>query len=578
MLEFFLSMKPQTQTVIIISLVIVFGMLLGKIKAVGITLGIGGVLFAGLIAGQIISMVAPSNVPPILNKDILEFLRELGLVLFVYTIGMQVGPGFFASLKKNGLFLNALAGSVVLIGVLTATTIHFVDKERVPVEVAVGLLSGATTNTPGLGAAQQVLADVFSKKAEVSGGDQQAIVSAAKESSAMSYAVSYPFGIVGIILAMISIRVFFKLNPVKSATNFSRNQGSDQLLPININLEVHETSAIGLKISDLAKIAGSHTIISRHMRDHKIEVANPDLHLIYGDIIHGVGPKDEIEKLKELTGPISINDLRKVDSDLISRRILITEKPVLGKTVSSLDLQKKYGVTVTRVVRAGVEFSHNEEVKLQFGDSLMAVGPSDSVNLVAKLLGDCVHKYNHPLLIPMFIGIALGTFLGAIPIPLGLPVPLKLGLAGGPLVAAIILSRIGRIGKLIFHIPLGANLWVRELGIVIFLACVGLMSGGKFVDTIINGHGLYWMMMGCLITFIPLFTVGFGARYFYKTNYMQLCGLLAGSMTDPPALAFANSIANSEGPAITYATVYPMVMLLRILTSQLFVIIISHFS
>jgi putative transport protein len=584
MIFLFLSMKPQAQTVLLLSLVIVLGMLLGKIKALGISLGIGGVLFAGLLCGHFIALLETSNSGVILlNRDILEFLREFGLVLFVYTIGMQVGPGFFASFKKDGLFLNILAATIVFLGVVTAGTIHLVSPKKFPVDVAVGLLAGSTTNTPGLGAGQQVLADVVAKRTYSSNSETAVAVISAKETSSMSYAVSYPFGIVGIILAMIAIRIFFRLNPVKSANNFARAQGSEKLMPTNVNLKVLETSALGLRISELAKIAGSHVVISRHRRHDAqrgdvVEVACPDTKLFSGDIIHAVGPKSQIEHLQELTGPITDLDLRKVDSNLQSRRILVSEGAVLGKTVESLGIQVRYGIMITRVIRAGIEFPQSDEVKLNFGDILVAVGPSESIDQVAKYLGDSIHQYNHPLLIPMFVGIVLGTILGSIPIPMGLPVPLKLGLAGGPLLVALILSRFGKVGKFVFHIPAGANLWVRELGIVLFLACVGLMSGGKIVETLLHGDGLSWMLAGVLITFVPIILVGFGARYFYKTNYMQLCGLLAGSMTDPPALAFASGIAQSEGPAITYATVYPLVMFLRILSCQLFVIIISQLS
>lgn len=584
MISFFLEMKPQAQTVLLLSLVIVLGLIFGKIKALGISLGIGGVLFAGLLCGHFLSYVEPSaSGSPLLNRDILEFLREFGLVLFVYTIGMQVGPGFFASFKKDGLFLNLLASAIVLLGVVTAGSIHLINPQRFSVEVAVGLLAGSTTNTPGLGAGQQVLADVVTKRGQLAKSNSDGAVAKAKEISSMSYAVSYPFGIVGIILAMIAIRVFFRLNPLKSANNFARAQGTEKLTPVNINLEVLEQSALGLKISELAKISGNHVVISRHLRrdfekGEVIGVARLDTKLLKGDIIHAVGPKEEIDHLRELTGPVADLDLRKIESELESRRILVSEASVLGKTIEALEIHQTYGVTITRVVRAGIEFPNSEEVKLNFGDILVVVGPSQAISQVAQRVGDSVHQYNHPLLVPMFVGIVLGTILGSIPIPLGLPVPLRLGLAGGPLLVALILSRFGKVGKFVFHIPAGANLWVRELGIVLFLACVGLMSGGKIIETLLHGDGLLWMLMGVLITFIPLLVVGFSARYFYKTNYMQLCGLLAGSMTDPPALAFASGIALSEGPAITYATVYPLVMFMRILTCQLFVIILSQLS
>jgi putative transport protein len=575
MLHFYLSMKSPSQTLLALGLVIILGLALGKLKIKNISLGVGGVLFAGLLGGHILSTIGPVSDVLVLNKEILELLREFGLVLFVYTIGMQVGPGFFASLKKSGLFLNSMAAVIVVLGVATAGIIHVVDRERIPVEIAVGLLSGATTNTPGLGAAQQVLSEVFSHKKTLDAQPSATVPANLIESSALSYSISYPFGILGIILAMILLRLMFKINPVKSAQHFERDLGTLKPEIINVNLEVKNQAALGLKIAELSRLAGNSISISRHLHSGEIDVAYPQRVLQVGDLIHAVGPKNQIEKLIELTGPISLIDLRKMDSDLISRRILITEKQVLGKTIESLDLHNQRGVTITRVVRAGVEFSRDEALKLQYGDIVMAVGPKEAIAQVASLLGDCVQKYNHPLLISLFTGLVLGCILGSIPINLGMPVPLKLGLAGGPLLVSILLSRIGRIGQAVFHIPMSANLWIREMGIAVFLACVGIMSGGKFVNTLLYGNGLYWMLMGALITFVPLFLVGFGVRYFFKTNYMQLCGLLAGSMTDPPALAFANGITQSNGPAVTYATVYPLVMLLRIISVQIFVIFFS---
>ena len=588
-IDFFLTMKPQAQTVIALALVIAIGMAIGKFHVWGIGLGIGGVLFAGLAGGHIlhslevsqaaaaaakaasgvvagsaaiVSAGAEHGPKSILNKEVLEFLREFGLILFVYTIGMQVGPGFFASLKKNGLPLNIMAASIVFLGVLIAAAVHLYDPAKIPVQVAVGLLSGATTNTPGLGAAQQILSDVV-------GGNS-------KEMSAMAYAVAYPFGIVGIILTMILIRLFFKLDPQKSAENFAKAQSAALLKPVNANIIVEKTDVLALNAFEIAQKVGANVTISRYLRNGTIDIVTPTFKLQKSDVIHAVGPQEELNALEALLGSKADIDLKKMDSVLTTHRVLVTEKAVLGKTIAELDLHSRHGVTVTRVIRSGVEFAHNTEMQLQYGDKVLVVGPKENLAQVGKMMGDSIHKYNHPLLIPMFIGIFLGILLGAIPIPLGLPVPLKLGLAGGPLVMAIILARVGRVGSLVFHIPSGPNLWVREIGIVLFLACVGLMSGGKFIDTLVNGDGAYWMMMGTLITAVPLFIVGFGARFFFKTNYMQLCGVLAGSMTDPPALAFANGIANSDAPAVAYATVYPLVMLLRILTAQLFVILLSQ--
>ncbi|MCO5045336.1 MAG: putative transporter [Kiritimatiellae bacterium] len=538
-------------TVIILSLVIALGVAIGHIKVFGISLGIAGVLFSGLLFGHFQLTI---------NEEILEFCREFGLVLFVYTIGMQVGPGFFSSFRKQGLRLNMLAASIVLGGVIVALVIHLLLK--VPVPVVVGLLSGAVTNTPGLGAAQQALSERLGNSPDLA-------------LPGMAYAVAYPFGILGIILTMIAVRHVFRINPEQEAEAYDRSQGSNGQLPQNYNIEISNARLAGIQVRTLAATLQAEFVISRLLRGDKVEIPDAETRLQLGDVLHVVCTAENAEKLSLIVGDVSKVDVRAVPSVLTARNILITQRDAVGKKIRELDLVRRYGVAITRVNRAGTELVANAGLELQFGDRVTVVGGESSLKKVSVELGDSIKKLNHPNILPVFIGIILGVILGSIPFKVaGVPAPVKLGLAGGPLLVSILLSRYGRIGPVVWYLPLSANLVLREVGITLFLACVGLKSGGRFVETLVSGDGLYWMGLAALITAVPLAIVALVARYVYKLNYLSLCGLLAGSMTDPPALGFANQIAASDAPAITYASVYALTMFLRILTAQALVLIL----
>ena len=539
-------------TVIILSLVIATGVALGHIKLFGISIGIAGVLFSGLAFGHFHLTV---------NEEILEFAREFGLILFVYTIGMQVGPGFFASFRRQGLKLNLLAISVVLLGVATALAIHFIWKVDIP--VIVGLLSGAVTNTPGLGAAQQALRETITDP------DILAL-------PGMAYAVAYPFGILGIILTMIGVRYLFRINPEKEALAFEEAHGNKGAAPANYNISVTNTRLVGQQVRELAKLLHAEFVISRLLRQEKVMVPNAETVLQLGDVLHVVCSAESAERLSMVVGDVVKDvDVRNMASHVTARNILVTQNAVVGKSIRELDLMNLYGVAITRINRAGLDLVAKASSELMIGDRITVVGEEEQLKKVSVELGDSLKALNHPNILPVFIGIILGVVLGSIPFHIpGVPAPVKLGLAGGPLLVSIILARWGRVGPVVWYLPLSANLILREVGITLFLACVGLKSGGKFVETLVAGDGVYWLGMGALITIVPMTIVGIVGRYVFKLNYLTLCGLLAGSMTDPPALGFANQIASSDAPAITYASVYATVMFMRILTAQAIVLLL----
>jgi len=539
-------------TVLILSGVIALGIAIGHVRFFGISLGIAGVLFSGLLFGHF-----GLNI----NQEILEFCREFGLILFVFTIGMHVGPSFFASFRKQGLKLNLLAASIVLLGVaMTLGLYYFAD---LPLSVAVGLLSGAVTNTPGLGAAQQALREGLPELANTG------------ELSGMAYAVAYPFGIIGIILTMLLIRSIARVNLNKESDEYDRDQMSSKESPINYNIEVSNHRLAGQQIRRLAGLVHGEFVISRLLRGDNVMTATADTTLQMGDILHVVCTKENADKLAIVVGDPATVDVRSVKSHFTVRKIIITRKDAAGKTIRELDLLNRYGTTITRVLRAGVELVAHGGVVLNFSDQVTVVGDESSLKKVASELGDSLKQLNLPNILPIFIGIILGVILGSIPFKFpGVPAPVKLGLAGGPLLVAIILSKIGKIGPVIWYLPQSANLIMREIGITLFLACVGLKSGGKFMETLIAGDGLYWMMLAALITLVPLLIVGFTARFVFKLNYLSLCGLLAGSMTDPPALSFSHQMTGSDAPAFTYASVYALVMFMRILTAQALVLLL----
>lgn len=546
------SHHPVAHAVLVLSAVAALGLALGSLKIRGIGLGVTGVLFAGIAFGHFGMGI---------DSTILGYTRELGLVLFVYTIGMQVGPGFFSSLRKQGLPLNLMAAAIVIGG--AALTLLIAYATRSPLAAMVGIFSGATTNTPSLGAAQEALKSVPGVTAEM------------LALPALGYAVAYPFGIVGIIVTMLAFRWWFRVDPRREAEAFHAAQQS-AIKPIErMTLEVTNENLSGLTIREIPGIEELRVIISR-IRPHGseiVEAARADTVLHRGDVLQAVGNERSLSQLRVIIGKESTADLMQERSRLGYAKIVVTHGEVLGKSLRELALDQHYGVTVTRIRRGDVQLTAGPESRLQFGDRLRVVGEPEALTRVAEVLGNSVKALGHTNFISVFLGIALGILAGTYPIQIGaMPAPIALGMAGGPLLVAILLSRIGRIGPVVWYMPANANIALREFGIVLFLACVGLKAGGHFVHTLVEGDGLQWMAYGAAITLLPLLVVGLIARLFCKLNFMDLCGLLAGSMTDPPALAFANTTSGSDAPSIAYATVYPLTMLLRIVLAQVLVL------
>ncbi len=548
-----LTGNSTAHTVFVLSAVLSTGVLLGLIKVRGIGFGAAGVLFAGILFSHFHLTVA---------DEIIEFVREFGLILFVFTIGMQVGPSFFASMRKEGLKLNLLAAAIVLLGVLVAAIIHFIAK--VPVEVMVGLLSGAVTNIPGLGAAQQVLKEHLPALAD------------AGESSGLGCAVTYPFGIFGVIIAMLLTRFIFRIVPQKEAEAADMAVRPPAAKPKNFNLKVTNQRLANLQVRDLASLVKADFVISRLLRGNDVMLPEADTRLQPGDILHVVCTQENADKLAIIVGDISKVDVREIPSELVSRSILLTRKDAVGKTVRELDLMDRHGVAITRIDRAGIELVAKAGMSLCFGDRLTVVGGEENIRHVVAELGDSMKQLRHPNILPIFVGIIIGVLVGSIPIAVpGMPAPVKLGLAGGPLLVAILLSRYARIGPIVWYLPQSANLIVREIGITLFLACVGLKSGGRFVETLMHGPGLYWIFLGAIITLVPVLIVAIASRAFFKLNYFTICGLLAGATTNPPALAFADTSTSSDAPSVTFASVYALTMFLRILTAQVLVLFLA---
>ncbi len=545
------SVDSVARTVILLGIAGAGGIALGRIRIAGVSLGVAGVLFVGLLLGYLKLTI---------DAHVIEFVREFGLILFVYTLGLQIGPGFFGSLRARGLWLNGFAAAVVILGV--AVTVAWIGFGFVALPAGVGLLSGATTNTPSLAAAQQALAQVHAP-------ESAAVV------QGLAYAVAYPFGIIGIILTMLIVRRIFRVDVKAEVAEAERAQSPSTPRPATRNFEVRNANLTGRPLGKVPGLAGSGVIVSRFSRDGVVEVARPDTLLRTGDILHAVGPEEGLDGLRIVVGAEAGVDLKALPGPVTNRRLIVTRSEVYGKQLAELDLFTEHNVVVTRVTRGGMEFSPMPAFRLQFGDVLMVVGESPQIDAVAAAVGNSNKALNSPQPIPFFIGIALGVIVGSIPLAVpGLPAAVKLGLAGGPLVVAILLSRLANTGPLVWHMPTNANLMLREVGITLFLAAVGLKSGEKFVEVLLGGDGLRWLLYGAVVTALPLLTVGLVARLWKKLNYAELCGLLAGSMTDPPALAFAQETTGSDAPAVAYATVYPLVMLLRVFSAQLVVFLL----
>ncbi|EEV9086096.1 putative transporter [Escherichia coli] len=548
-------MSDIALTVSILALVAVVGLFIGNVKFRGIGLGIGGVLFGGIIVGHFVSQAGMT-----LSSDMLHVIQEFGLILFVYTIGIQVGPGFFASLRVSGLRLNLFAVLIVIIGGLVTAILHKLFD--IPLPVVLGIFSGAVTNTPALGAGQQILRDLGTPMEMV---DQMG----------MSYAMAYPFGICGILFTMWMLRVIFRVNVETEAQQHESSRTNGGALIKTINIRVENPNLHDLAIKDVPILNGDKIICSRLKREETLKVPSPDTIIQLGDLLHLVGQPADLHNAQLVIGQEVDTSLSTKGTDLRVERVVVTNENVLGKRIRDLHFKECYDVVISRLNRAGVELVASGDISLQFGDILNLVGRPSAIDAVANVLGNAQQKLQQVQMLPVFIGIGLGVLLGSIPVFVpGFPAALKLGLAGGPLIMALILGRIGSIGKLYWFMPPSANLALRELGIVLFLSVVGLKSGGDFVNTLVNGEGLSWIGYGALITAVPLITVGILARMLAKMNYLTMCGMLAGSMTDPPALAFANNLHPTSGAAaLSYATVYPLVMFLRIITPQLLAVL-----
>ena len=539
-------------SLILLTAVAATGLMLGAVKVRGVGLGSAGVLFAGLVIGSFGFHIEPA---------VLEFLREFGLMLFVFTMGLQLGPGFFASLRKAGIRLNAIAVAVVFSGFLCTWLCGALLG--IQPGARLGLFSGATTNTPSLGAAQQAM---------LAAGvpDEQRLL------PALAYSASYPVGIVGIIATLLLLRRLFRIDIAKETREFEKAQKEGIEPLVRLNVRVDNANLDGLAIHDLPGRRETSVMISRLQRAGATEVitATDDTVLHVGDHLLLVGTAAHVASFQLIIGSLSDVDLMKSPGAVSFRRVVLTNKALLGKTLDELGLDHLHGVTVTRIVRAGVEMTAVPDVRLQFGDFLHVVGDPQGLDAATVTLGNSLKALNTTQFIPVFIGLALGVLAGLAPIAVpGLASPLKLGLAGGPLVVAILLSRIGKVGPLVWHMPANTNVAFRELGIALFLSCVGLSAGPKFFATVMSRDGLIWALSAVVIVMIPLLAAGIIGRRWLKMNYLVLCGLLTGSMTDPPALAFANSLAKSDAPSIAYATVYPLTMLSRILVAQIMVLL-----
>ena len=540
-------------SILLLSFVIAAGIQLGKIKVFGVSLGITLVLFVGIILGHFGFTI---------NHNVIHFFKEFGLILFVYSVGMQVGPGFFSSFKQGGITLNMLACGIVFLGVLTAVILHYATG--IPMPTMVGILSGAVTNTPGLGAAQQAFSDMHG---------------VSDNTIALGYAVAYPLGVIGIILSIILIKYIFRVSFDKENEQLNSEDSSHTNEAKPISLIVKNPAIFNKTVAELSNLLEHRDfVISRVWRDSnkQIEIASANTVLQENDKVFVITTETDAETIKTFIGE-EIDMERKqwirMESQFINRRILITKPELNGKRLGQLKLRKLYGINITRINRAGVDLVAKPGLTLQVGDRVNVVGTETAVSNVEKVLGNSMKRLNEPNLITIFVGIALGIVLGSIPISFpGIPQPVKLGLAGGPLVVAILISRFGYHYKLITYTTQSANLMLREIGITLFLACVGISAGDGFVDTIVNNGGFAWIGYGFIITFVPLMIIGCIGRYFCKVKYFTLMGLIAGSTTDPPAFAYSNATAGNDAPSVGYATVYPLTMFLRVLTAQLLIL------
>ncbi len=529
-------------TLVLYSFVIAAGIFIGKLKIFGVSLGVTFVLFVGILMGHLGYVV---------NSEILKFVREFGLILFIFSIGLQVGPGFFSSFKEGGIRLNMLAMTGIALNVLIVLGIYYFGNIN-DISALVGVMSGAVTNTPGLAAAQQTITTM------TAGAEQANIM-------ASGYAAAYPLGVVGIILAMFVIKGIFGIKVQDEILEIEQDQESAQLKPYIITIEVTNKLVSGHTLLQLHDVIQCNFVVSRIMnKDGKVEIPRSSSQIFTGDRLLIVCSAQDVSRFKAVIGPESDMDWESNPTPVYSRRIVVTKSEYNGVALGSLRLHNGYKLNATRVNRAGVDLLASPNLRLQMGDRITVVGNLDDIERLAQRLGNSMKRLNQPNLITIFVGIILGIVLGSINVGFGM----KLGLAGGPLVVAILLSRFGYKAKLITYTSSSASLLLRELGICLFLASVGIAAGKGFADAVFNPTGMWWVIWGFIITVVPLIVVGLIARGKYKINYLTIMGLFSGGCTDPPALAYANNSTNNDAPAVAYSTVYPLTMFLHVVAAQ----------
>ena len=538
--------------VLLYAFVIAVGVLLGKIKFFGISLGVTFVLFMGIVCGHF-GFTG--------NVHILNFLQDFGLILFVFCIGLQVGPSFFSSFKKGGISMNIVATGIVLLNIAVALCLYYALGDRIDLPMMVGVLCGAVTNTPGLGAANEALTQI--------GYDGPQI--------AMGYACAYPLGVLGIIGSIILVKYLCRVNLKKEEQEIEQQETANpQLTPKMMHLEVHNEALQGKTIFQVKQFVARDFVISRILQDGHVSVPSKDTILHIGDQLFVVCAQEDAEAIIAFIGPKIEVDWEKQDMPMVSRRILVTRTEMNGKELGALHFRTMHGVNVTRINRSGMDIFASRNLRLQVGDRVMVVGPQDAVERVASIMGNSLKRLDTPNIITIFVGIFVGIIFGSLPFTIsGIPTPVKLGLAGGPLIVAILIGRFGYKVKLVTYTTMSANLMLREIGIALFLASVGIKAGENFVQTVVEGDGLLYVGCGFLITVIPLLIMGVLGRLHYKMNYFTLMGLMSGSYTDPPALAYSNQTANNNAPAVGYSTVYPLSMFLRIITAQLLILFLA---
>ena len=540
-------------TILLYATVIAIGITLGKVKVFGISIGVTFVLFAGIVAGHFGFVV---------DTAISHFIKEFGLILFVFSIGLQVGPSFFSSFKKDGMMMNLLATSLILLNVVVVVVLFYIFTPNVTMPSLTGIMSGAVTNTPGLGAAQEALRQLFDA------GKIDEI-----PQIALGYAVAYPFGVLGVILTMILIRFIFRINLEKENEKLTaQSDSAEKPEPFSV---VFTSEVLNNKtIEDIRNLIGRQFIISRLKRNNQYFTPHADTVLQQDDVVKIVASLADEEAIISFMGRKTDIDWQESESVLVSRRIIVTQDNINGKTLAKLRLHSIYNVNITRVNRSGIDLMATPNLALHVGDRVMVVGELTDICRVERLLGNTLKKLNEPPIATIFIGIVLGILFGSIPFAFpGIPMPVKFGLAGGPLIIAILIVRFGPKFNMVTYTTQSANLMLREVGISLFLASVGIEAGRSFVDTVFSSNGLLWLAFGVLITFIPMMSISIFARKKMKMNYFSIIGVLAGSSTNPPALAYANSIAPNDEPAVAYSTVYPLTMFLRILIAQLMILI-----